>query len=149
MEAEFMLQRGVVALGEGNVTNAKQYFESSMNLQPDNLFLKADIAKESLSEPVLLPFADSIINFCLTIDPSNAKFMAINGRVLCEKGAFLLAKTWLEKAIVNGYPEQFGEEWLGDCAYKNGDPIRAKLHWLNAISSGNQSGRIIEKLKNL
>ena len=149
MEAEFMLQRGVIALGEGNVTNAKKYFVSSMDLQPENLFLKADIAKESLINPVLLPFADSVINLCLLKDPSNAKFMAINGRVLCEKGSFLLAKTWLEKAIINGYPERFGEEWLGDCAYHNGDFVRAKLHWLNAISRGNQSGRIIEKLKNL
>lgn len=75
--------------------------------------------------------------------------MAINGRLLYEKGDYLLSKTWIEKAINNGYPEKFGEEWLGDCLLKTGDIQQAKTHWLKAKSLGNNSVRLSEKLKKL
>jgi hypothetical protein len=65
------------------------------------------------------------------------------------KNDLLLANSWLEKAIIHGYPQKLGEEWLGDCAYRAGDLGRAKLYWLNAVSLGNQTERLKQKLKKL
>jgi len=149
IEAEFMMQRGVIAIHEGKLNDARKYFNNAITMQPENLFLMADIANESIMEKTLIPYADSLLKFCLDQDPINSKFMAINGRLLYEKGDYLLSKTWIEKAINNGYPEKFGEEWLGDCLLKTGDIQQAKTHWLKAKSLGNNSVRLSEKLKKL
>jgi hypothetical protein len=128
---------------------AKGWFMHSISLQPENYELKADITNESMSTPVLLAFADSLLNECVSFDPSNAKFMAIKGRNYYIKNDLLLANSWIEKAIIHGYPKKLGEEWLGDCAFRAGDLQRAKYYWLNAVSLGNQTERLKQKLNKL
>lgn len=148
-EAEFDFQRGILAINRKQQAWARSWFNHSMQLQPENYELKADIANESMEASELLPYADSLLNQCITIDPSNAKYMAIKGRLYYMKNDLLLANSWLEKAIIHGYPQKLGEEWLGDCAYRAGDLGRAKLYWLNAVSLGNQTERLKQKLKKL
>ena len=148
-EAEFDFQRGVLALNRKEFTKAKAWFIHSISLQPENYELKADITAESMSAPELLPFADSLLNECMAVDPSNAKFMAIKGRNYYIKNDLLLANSWLEKAIIHGYPQKLGEEWLGDCAFKAGDLQGAKYYWLNAVRLGNQTERLKQKLNKL
>ena len=148
-EAEFDFQRGVLALNRKEYMKAKAWFIHSTSLQPENYELKADITNETMSVPSLLPFADSLLNECITADPSNAKFMAIKGRNYYIKNDLLLANSWLEKAIIHGYPQKLGEEWLGDCAFRAGDLGRAKFYWLNAVSLGNQTERLKQKLNKL
>ena len=148
-EAEFDFQRGVLALNRNELMKAKGWFMHSISLQPENYELKADITNESMSTPALLPFADSLLNECVSFDPSNAKFMAIKGRNYYVKNDLLLANSWIEKAIIHGYPKKLGEEWLGDCAFRAGDLQRAKYYWLNAVSLGNQTERLKQKLNKL
>jgi tetratricopeptide (TPR) repeat protein len=148
-EAEFDFQRGVLALNRKEYMKAKAWFLHSISLQPENYELKADITNETMSAPLLLPFADSLLNECMSVDPSNAKFMAIKGRNYYIKNDLLLANSWLEKAIIHGYPQKLGEEWLGDCAFRAGDLGRAKFYWLNAVSLGNQTERLKQKLNKL
>ena len=148
-EAEFDFQRGVLALNRNELMKAKGWFMHSISLQPENYELKADITNESMSTPALLPFADSLLNECVSFDPSNAKFMAIKGRNYYIKNDLLLANSWLEKAIIHGYQQKLGEEWLGDCAFRSGDLQKAKYYWLNAVSLGNQTERLKQKLKKL
>lgn len=148
-EGEFDFQRGVLAIKRNAPTTAKTWFNHSMVLQPENTELKADIANECLEVPELLSYADSLLSQCLNLDPSNAKFMAIKGRLYYIKNDLLLANSWIEKAIIHGYPKKFGEEWLGDCAFRAGDLQRAKNYWLNAVSLGNQTGRLKQKLQKL
>lgn len=148
-EAEFIFQRGIIALNQKQQTIARSWFNHSMQLQPENHELKADIANECMEIAELLPYADSLLNQCITIDPSNAKYMAIKGRLYYMKNDLLLANSWLEKAIIHGYPQKLGEEWLGDCAYRAGDLERAKFYWLNAISLGNHTERLKQKLQKL
>ena len=148
-EAEFDFQRGILALNRKQQTSAKIWFNHSMQLQPENYELKADIANESMEVSELLPYADSLLNQCISIDPSNAKYMAIKGRLYYIKNDLLLANSWIEKAIIHGYPQKLGEEWLGDCAFRSGDLQKAKYYWLNAVSLGNQTERLKQKLKKL
>lgn len=148
-EAEFNFQRGVLALNRKEYTKARSWFIHSISLQPENYELKADITAESMNAPILLPFADSLLNECMSVDPSNAKFMAIKGRNYYIKNDLLLANSWLEKAIIHGYPQKFGEEWLGDCSFQAGDLERAKYYWLNAVSLGNHTERLKQKLNKL
>lgn len=148
-EAEFDFQRGILAINRKQQTSAKTWFNHSMQLQPENHELKADIANESMEVSELLPYADSLLNQCISIDPSNAKYMAIKGRLYYIKNDLLLANSWIEKAIIHGYPQKLGEEWLGDCAFRSGDLQKAKYYWLNAVSLGNQTERLKQKIKKL
>jgi tetratricopeptide (TPR) repeat protein len=148
-EAEFDFQRGILAINRKQQTSAKTWFNHSMLLQPENYELKADIANESMEVSELLPYADSLLNQCISIDPSNAKYMAIKGRLYYIKNDLLLANSWIEKAIIHGYPQKLGEEWLGDCAFRSGDLQKAKYYWLNAVSLGNQTERLKQKIKKL
>jgi tetratricopeptide (TPR) repeat protein len=147
--AEFSFQRGILALNRRQVTNATTWFNQAITLQPENLELKADIGNEALIYSELTSYADSLITECLAQEPSNPKFMAIKGRLFYIKNDLLLANSWLEKAIIHGYPKKLGEEWLGDCAFRAGNLKQAKYYWLNAVSLGNQTERLKQKIKSL
>jgi tetratricopeptide (TPR) repeat protein len=147
--AEFSFQRGILALNRRQVTNATTWFNQAITLQPENLELKADIGNEALIYSELTSYADSLITECLAQEPSNPKFMAIKGRLFYIKNDLLLANSWLEKAIIHGYPKKLGEEWLGDCAFLAGNLKQAKYYWLNAVSLGNQTERLKQKIKSL
>jgi len=147
--AEFSFQRGVLALNKGQASKATAWFNQAITLQPENLELKADIGNEALSYAELTPYADSLIAKCLTQEPSNPKFMAIKGRLFYIKNDLLLANSWIEKAIIHGYPQKLGEEWLGDCAFRSGNLERAKYYWLNAARLGNRTERLKQKINSL
>ena len=75
--------------------------------------------------------------------------MAIKGRLFYVKNDLLLANSWIEKAIIHGYPQKLGEEWLGDCEFRSGNLERAKYYWLNATRLGNRTERLKQKINSL
>jgi len=147
--AEFCFQRGVLALNKRLPAKATTWFNEAMKVQPENIELKADIGNEALIYSELISYSDSLIADCLKREPSNPKFMAIKGRLFYIKNEFLLANSWLEKAIIHGYPQKLGNEWLGDCAFQSGDLQKAKYYWLKAVSLGNHTDRLKQKIISL
>lgn len=149
ISAEFLLQSGILSIGENNFKFAKTCFLKALSLQPNNLEMIAEIAKEALSAPAIFQFGDSLLTSGLAQEPNNPTLIATKAHAYILTNEIPLARIWIEKATINGYPSFKSEELLGDCALKIGDKESAKLYFMNAISKGNHSDRIFKKLQTL
>jgi tetratricopeptide (TPR) repeat protein len=147
MEGQFLMLKGEARYKSGNMKEAFQLFDKSVELDPDNHIALNNyayylsLAGENLSK------AEQMSGKVIERFPDNSTYLDTYAWVLFKKGEYKLAKFYMESAIKNGGEENATLlEHYGDILFKLEQIEEAIKYWEKAKDLGEVSEVLNRKI---
>jgi Tfp pilus assembly protein PilF len=146
--ADMLVSLGDVYNTESRFASSDSCYRAALNLQPDNAMALNNFSYYLSVRGENLEEAARMSEKSLKLRPNEATFLDTYGWILYKQGKFKEAKTYIQKAIElspnNGDPTLW--EHLGDIEYKLGNKRQALEHWKAAVSKGETSITLQQKI---
>jgi tetratricopeptide (TPR) repeat protein len=123
-----------------------QAFQNAIRLEPTNATAYNNYAYYLSLRNEKLDSALYYVTKALELKPDDPNYLDTYGWVYYQKGDYINAVKWLEKAYALKKSSEVAEH-LGDAYFKTGSPDKAKELWQESMNLGNNSEKIKIKIK--
>lgn len=148
MEGQFLMLKGEALYKSGNMKEAFELFDKSVELDPDNHIALNNYAYYLSLTGENLTKAEQMSGKVIERFPDNSTYLDTYAWVLFKKGEYKLAKFYMESAIKNG-GEENGTllEHYGDILFKLQETEEAIKYWQKAKDLGEVSELLDKKIQ--
>ncbi|WP_158798426.1 tetratricopeptide repeat protein [Pedobacter sp. L105] len=142
----FALQAEIL-IDEHKTQAADVAFEKALQLDPQNYLIMNNYAYYLALRNVDLNKAASLIDVAARGLPDDASIADTYALILFKGGKYVMARTWIEKALQNNEEENSVYlEHYGDILFFIGDTDQALLQWKKSRDAGNDSALLKRKI---
>ncbi len=147
--SEILVSLGDVYNSEGRYQSSDSCYKAALDLQPNNATALNNYSYYLSVRGENLDEAEKMSAKSLKLRPDEATFLDTYGWILFRQGKYKDAKVYILKAIELGKDNADATLWehLGDIEYKLGNKDEALEHWKTAISKGENSDSLQQKIK--
>ncbi|MFW5822064.1 MAG: tetratricopeptide repeat protein [Tangfeifania sp.] len=148
MKGQFIMLKGEALYNMGEMREAFEMFDASVELDPDNHIALNNYAYYLSLAGENLDKAERMSGKVIEMFPDNPTYLDTHAWVLFKKGDYSLAKFYMESAIKNGGAENGTLlEHYGDILIKLNKADEAVKHWKKARELGDASDLIDRKIE--
>ena len=147
LESDFDHEIGNLFYKNKNIESSFEYFEKSIDLNPNNYILLNNYSYYLSLEKINLKRAEELILKVIDKFPNVATYIDTYGWILFQQGKYNLAEKELFKAVMYSN-DQSGEilEHYGDVLFQLENKDGALLFWEKAEKTGQHSNQLIQKI---
>lgn len=136
-----------ILIDQGKAAAADQAFEKAVGLDPHNFLIMNNYAYYLALRNENLDKAEALITVAAKALPRDASVADTYALILLKKGKYELAKTWIEKSLLNNEAENSVYlEHYGDILFHTGAPDEALVQWKKSWDAGNDSPLLKRKI---
>ncbi|MGM0620048.1 MAG: tetratricopeptide repeat protein, partial [Bacteroidota bacterium] len=147
MEGQFLMLKGEALYKMGDIQEAFDIFDESVELDPDNHIALNNFAYYLSLAEKNLDKAERMSGKVIEHFPDNPTYLDTHAWVLFKKGDFSLAKFYMKSALDNGGEENPTLlEHYGDILIKMEETDEALKYWQKAIEFGGDSDLLERKI---
>lgn len=146
--SEMLVSLGDAYNTENHYGSSDSCYKAALTLQPNNVTALNNYSYHLSLRGENLDEAERMSAKSLKLRPDEATFMDTYGWVLYRQGRYKEAKVYILKAIESNKSEADPALWehLGDIEYKLGNKEEAVEHWKTAVSKGETSDSLKQKI---
>ena len=146
---EILVSLGDVYNAEGRYRSSDSCYKAVIDLQPNNATALNNYSYYLSVRGENLDEAEKMSAKSLKLRPDEATFLDTYGWILYRQGKYKDAKIYILKAIEANKDNADATLWehLGDVEYKLGNKDEALEHWKTAVSKGERSDSLQQKIK--
>ncbi len=148
LKAQFLSSLGDAYHAIDNNEKSDEYFELSLELEPENYYILNNYAYYLSERNSFLEKAKKMSQLSNQLNPNEASFQDTYGWILFQLGENELALDWLLKSTLNGGKDSaVVNEHIGDVYQKLGKLVQARKYWELSNEIGGGSSKLPNKLK--
>ncbi len=148
MISDFYSIMGDIYHSQKRYTDCYAAYDSALVYNPNNIGSLNNYAYYLSVERKDLDRAEEMSYKTVKAEPNNSTYLDTYAWILFEKGKYAEAKIYIDNAMKNGGDQSdVIVEHCGDIYYMNGDKADALKYWEQAVTLGNESKLLKEKIK--
>lgn len=149
LKSDFHGQIGDINYFLGNKEEAFSHYEQALQLNPQNLPVLNNYSYYLSLEKRDLDKAEMMSGITVKAEPMNPTYLDTYGWILYEQGSYVMARIYLEKAVVYSGENPSAEviEHYGDLLNQIGEQEKAVQQWIRAKELGGDANKLERKIK--